>query len=232
MSTPPVPTTTQDRPGSEARAERRPSEPTPPAQVLPPSGSDRAARAADADLLVDIPQLSVDELALEVESSLVLNRVKLDAKGLQVGLFLKADLEHVVQLAQERSERHEGGWLRRQRGADVDRVRSGLRELLGAARDAEPAPAAAEEARQERPRARDEDGAEQAGRDRQNGNGTRPHTGRHAAAQGAVAAGLTAAGLAGGALLEARVKPSRKLHIPRRRSRAQVLRDELAKRLP
>jgi hypothetical protein len=229
MSTPPVPTTTPDRPGSQPRAERRPSDHTPQAQVLPPSGTDRAA---DADLLVDIPQLSVDELALEVESSLVLNRVKLDAKGLQVGLFLKADLEHVVQLAQERSERHEGGRLRRQRGAEVDRVRSGLRELLGAAREQEPALAAADEGRREPPRARDDDAMEDEERHHQDGNGTRPHAGRHSAAQGAVAAGLTAAGLAGGALLEARVKPSRKLHIPRRRTRAQVIRDEIAKRLP
>jgi hypothetical protein len=201
------------------------STPTMPTQVLPPSGADRAE---DADLLLDIPQLSVEELALEVESSLVLKRVKLDAKGLQVGVFLKADLEHALQVVQERSERHEGGRLRRQRGGDIDRVRSGLRELLGAAREQEPAPAAADE----RPRASDDDGAEEAEPHRHDGNGARPHAGRHSAAQGVMAAGLTAAGLAGGALLEARVKPSRKLHIPRRRTRARVIRDELVKRLP
>jgi hypothetical protein len=201
-----------------------PTMPTP--QVLPPSGADRAE---DADLLLDIPQLSVEELALEVESSLVLKRVKLDAKGLQVGVFLKADLEHVLQAVQERSERHEGGRLRRQRGGEVDRVRSGLRELLGAAREQEPAPATADE----RPRASDEDApAEGAEPHRHDGNGARPHAGRHSAAQGVMAAGLTAAGLAGGALLEARVKPSRKLHIPRRRTRARVIRDEFVKRLP
>jgi hypothetical protein len=229
MSTPPMPTTKPDRPGTEPRAERRPSDAAPHAEVLPPAGSDRAA---DTDLLVDIPQLSVDELALEVESSLVLNRVKLDAKGLQVGLFLKADLEHVLQMVQERSDRHEGGRSRRQRGGDVDRVRSGLRELLGAAREQAPAPPATEEPRQEPPREADDQDGQGGERHGHGGNGAHPHAGRHAAAQGAMAAGLTAAGLAGGALLEARVKPSRKLHIPRRRTRAQVVRDELVKRLP
>ena len=66
---------------------------------------------------------------------------------------------------------------------------------------------------------------------------------RHAVAQGAKAAGLTAAGLAGGALLESRIKRSsklagklpklpRNLPLPRRRSRAQIIRDEVLKRLP
>ncbi len=187
---------------------------------VPTTKPDRPARDADADLVVDIPQLSVDELALELESSLVLKRVKLDAKGLQVGVYLNADLDLVRLLVEQRSGRSEGGGSRWQRGPDVDRVRTGLRELLSGARETEPRPAEAEQAHER---------GEQEGHD---GNGARPHAARHAAAQGAMAAGLTAAGLAGGALLEARAKPSRKLHIPRRRSRAQVIRVELVKRLP
>jgi hypothetical protein len=211
MSTPSVPTTKPDRPAADPRPERRPSETaTTPPQVLPASPADRAA---DADLLVDIPQLVVDELTLELESSLVLNRLKLDAKGLQLGVFVKADLEHVQEMVQQRSGRQ-------------DRPRTGLRELLSGTREQEPRPAAAEQPAQE-PEPGDEHQGEQHDHD---GNGS--HPARQAAVQGAVAAGLTAAGLAGGALLEARVKPSRKLHIPRRRTRAQAFRDELVKRLP
>ena len=40
-------------------------------------------RTVDADFLVDVPQLSVEELTLELEASVGLSRVKLDAKGLQ-----------------------------------------------------------------------------------------------------------------------------------------------------
>jgi len=217
MSTPSVPTTRPDRPAADPRPERRPSEAaaTPP-QVLPASSADRTA---EADLLVDVPQLAVDELTLELESSLVLNRLKLDAKGLQLGVFVKADLEHVQEMVQRRSGRQ-------------DRARTGLRELLSGTREQEPRPVAAEQPAQEPERGDDQDGHQGERHDQHDHDGNGSHPARHAAAQGAVAAGLTAAGIAGGALLEARVKPSRKLHIPRRRTRAQVIRDELVKRLP
>ena len=78
----------------------------PTTKVLPPS---RADREADADLLVDIPQLSADELALEVESTPELSRVKVDAKGLQSGVFVRADLEPVLRIMHERSQRQGGG---------------------------------------------------------------------------------------------------------------------------
>jgi hypothetical protein len=204
----------------------------------------------DADLLIDVPQLSVEDLALELEASLVLNRVKLDAKGLDASLFLKANFDSLRALAPQGSETQG----QRPRGTDVMRVRTGLRELLGATRDAyrdlsdrdvqrqlRDVHASAREAHErvttsEEP-AHESRGADENGRgSERNGDAGRPHAIRerlkHAAGQGAKAAGLTAAGLAGGALLEARTKPSRKLPIPRRRNRAQVLWDDITSRLP
>jgi hypothetical protein len=223
-----------------------------------PAPSDRAV---DADLLVDIPQLVVEDLALELEASLVLNRVKLDAKGLDAGLFLKANFDSLRALAQRGSEGSEGSVVegerasRSPRGSDLMRVRTGLRELLGTTRDAyrdlsdrevqrqlRGVHASAQEAHDrvasDEP-ARETSGDDDDGRDRDGdraGDGGRSHAVRerlrHAAGQGVKAVGLTVAGLAGGALLEARTKPSRKLPIPRRRSRAQVVRDEITRRLP
>jgi hypothetical protein len=189
----------------------------------------------------------------------VLNRVKLDAKGLDAGLFLKANFDSLRAFAQrgsEGTEAEEGRASESPRGSDVMRVRTGLRELLGATRDAyrdlsdrdvqrqlRDVHASAREAHDRvttsdepalEPNGADEDGRE-TGRDR-NGDAERPHAVRerlrHAAGQGVKAAGLTAAGLAGGALLESRSKRSRKLPIPRRRNRAQVVRDEITRRLP
>jgi hypothetical protein len=220
-----------------------------------PAPSDRAV---DADLLVDIPQLVVEDLALELEASLVLNRVKLDAKGLDAGLFLKANFDSLRALAQRGSEGQvvegERG-SRSPRGSDIMRVRTGLRELLGTTRDAyrdlsdrevqrqlRDVHASAQEAHDRvasddpaRETSGDDDDGRESDRDRA-GDGGRPHAVqerlRHAAGQGVKAVGLTVAGLAGGALLESRTKPSRKLPIPRRRSRAQVVRDEITRRLP
>jgi hypothetical protein len=197
-------------------------------------------RTVDADFLVDVPQLSVEELTLELEASVGLSRVKLDAKGLQAGLYLKADFENLQALAQKRAGSH-------------GPVRSGLRELLSGTRDViehvTPSDHAEDQAQDHRSHDHDHD---QSG-NRAGAQETRQRV-RHAVGQGAKAAGLTAAGLAGGALLEARVKPSSKLPrnlpnlpklpqlpqllqlpqlpLPRRRSRAQILRDEFIKRLP
>jgi hypothetical protein len=192
-------------------------------------------RTVDADLLVDVPQLSVEELTLELEASVGLSRLKLDAKGLQAGLYLKGDFENLQALAQKRSGSH-------------GPVRSGLRELLSGTREViehvTPSDDAEDQAQDRRSTGHDHD---------QHGNGEGAHDTRqrvrHAVGQGAKAAGLTAAGLAGGALLEARVHPTsklprqlpklpqlpqlpRNLPLPRRRSRAQILRDEFLKRLP
>jgi hypothetical protein len=188
-------------------------------------------RTVDADFLVDVPQLSVEELTLELEASVGLSRVKLDAKGLQAGLYLKADFENLQALAQKRSGSH-------------GPVRSGLRELLSGTRDViehvTPSDHAEDQAQDHRSHDHDHD---QSG-NRAGAQETRQRV-RHAVGQGAKAAGLTAAGLAGGVLLETHVKPSSKLPrklpqlpqlpqlpLPRRRSRAQILRDEFLKRLP
>jgi hypothetical protein len=190
-------------------------------------------RTVDADFLVDVPQLSVEELTLELEASVGLSRVKLDAKGLQAGLYLKADFENLQALAQKRSGSH-------------GPVRSGLRELLSGTRDVIEHVTPSDHAEDQ---AQDDHDHDQSG-NRAGAQETRQRV-RHAVGQGAKAAGLTAAGLAGGALLEARVKPSSKLPrnlpklpqlpqllqlpqlpLPRRRSRAQILRDEFIKRLP
>jgi hypothetical protein len=190
-------------------------------------------RTVDADFLVDVPQLSVEELTLELEASVGLSRVKLDAKGLQAGLYLKADFENLQALAQKRSGSH-------------GPVRSGLRELLSGTRDVIEHVTPSDHAEDQ---AQDDHDHDQSG-NRAGAHETRQRV-RHAVGQGAKAAGLTAAGLAGGALLEARVKPSSKLPrnlpklpqlpqllqlpqlpLPRRRSRAQILRDEFIKRLP
>jgi hypothetical protein len=193
-------------------------------------------RTVDADFLVDVPQLSVEELTLELEASVGLSRVKLDAKGLQAGLYLKADFENLQALAQKRSGSH-------------GPVRSGLRELLSGTRDVIEHVTPSDHAEDQ---AQDDHDHDQSG-NRAGAQETRQRV-RHAVGQGAKAAGLTAAGLAGGVLLETHVKPSSKLPrnlpnlpklpqlpqllqlpqlpLPRRRSRAQILRDEFIKRLP
>jgi hypothetical protein len=71
------------------------------AAAMPASGS---SREADADVVVDVPQLSVDELNLELHAP-ILEQVKLEAKGLQVGLFAKVGLDNVVAIAGKRPAR-------------------------------------------------------------------------------------------------------------------------------
>lgn len=217
MSTPTVPTKPDTPP---VRPEKREA----PAPEVLPAGQDD--RAVDADLLLDIPQLSVEELSLDLDASLLLNHVKVDAKGLEAGIYLRADFGHLAALAGPGARGGRGGF--RPRTADMTRMRSGLRELLGGP-DAEQPRAAAEPPEREEREPQHGDARRNGHDAHEAGAGDRV---RHAVAQGAKAAGLTAAGLAGGALLESRVKPSRKLHIPRRRTRARFLRDELAKRLP
>lgn len=283
MSTPPVPTK-PDVSTAEPGAERRQSDaPAPRAGAFPQPGTRAAAprgdrggerreptpqvrgpapsdRAVDADLLIDIPQLSVDELTLELEASLLLNRVKLDAKGLEAGLFIKANFDRLAALRQLGSRTSFGSVPHRQQGSDSTRARTGLRELLGATRDAyrdlsdrdveqqpQDVPASApgasahgttqdEPTRKPQPEGGGGTDEGESGH-RHNGDGGRSHPirerARHAVGQGVKAVGLTAAGLAGGALLESRTKPSRKLPIPRRRKGARrAIGDAIAKRLP
>ena len=219
-------------------AGRGDAQPQPDAEPLAAPLSDRAV---DADLLIDVPQLTVEELALELDASLLLNHVKLDAKGLEAKLYMKANADRIVALTRKGSQRNETESENRRRGSDALRVRTGLRELLGATREAyrdlsdsdvqeqlRDVHASAREAYEhvtssDEPAREEDDG----------GHGGSARTARHAVTQGVKAAGLTAAGLAGGALLESRTgMSSRTLPIPRRRSRMQAVRDKIGKRLP
>lgn len=214
MSTPSVPITQHSAPRPDEQREA-------PAPGVPPSAA-TDDRAMDADLLLDIPQLSVEELSLELNASVLLDHVKLEAKGLETRLYLRADFGSLAALAGH-GEREQRG--RRSRAARMALSRGALRGRLAApaARPPQPAPEPPEtDERDEHARRNGHDEGAHDARERV----------RHAVAQGAKAAGLTAAGFAGAALLDSRVKPSRKLHIPRRRTRARFLRDELAKRLP
>jgi hypothetical protein len=238
-------------PRGSSPGERRDPSPQPPERA--PSD-----RPADGDLLIDIPQLSVEELTLELDASLLLNRVKLDAKNLEAGLYAKASFEHLVALAQMRRDHSLEHTARRQQRADMTRARTGLRRLLGARRDAcrdlsdsdveQQLRGVHESAREahERVTSQDEptrepqhngDGGQHVGESehRHNGDGPSSDSVRermgHAVAQGAKAAGLTAAGLAGGVLLESRSKPSRKLSSLRRRKRLRAIPGAIAKRL-
>jgi hypothetical protein len=77
-------------------AETRPGVPLP---ASPPVASGAAAdRTQDADVLLDVSRLTVDELTLELQASVALDHVKLDAKGLDASLFLKGSLENLVAL--------------------------------------------------------------------------------------------------------------------------------------
>jgi hypothetical protein len=169
-------------------------------------GSAPSDRAVDADLLIDIPKLSVEELSLELDASLLLNRVKLDAKGLEAGLYAKANFDNVTGLT------HQGPGT--PLGTDPSRDVSVQRQLQGGHASAREAYA--------RFTTQDEPARERPVRERA----------RQALTRGAKAAGLTAAGLAAGVLLESHSKPSRKLSILGRRNRARAVRDATAKRLP
>ena len=206
MSTTPVST----RPDSSG-AQPEPRSPAPPLkQAQEPAPSERAV---EADLLVDIPQLSVDELTLELEASMLLNTVRLEAKGLELGLYLRADFDRLAELAGS------GSGSRPRRSARQHRdVRAGLAGLLGDGGHGGDG----------------SDGdADHSGSQSRNGQ-SHParERARHAVSQGVKAAGLTAAGLAGGALLESRTKPSLKLQLPRRHKGVRALRDAITDRLP
>jgi hypothetical protein len=163
MSTSPVPTKPDTQPAPERRPNGAPARHEGgAAQAPPPIPADRTI---DADLLIDVAQLSVEELTLELDATLLLDSVKLGAKGLDAALFVKADFEPLQAFAQRHAAHagHDDGRSKRVRDA-------------------------------------------------------------------AKAAGLAAAGVAGGAVLNS--KPWRLLPVPRRRSRLDIVRDEIVKRLP
>lgn len=226
--------TSRERSSMVERRGPAPSTPPAPPPSAAPDGEPSSDRAVDADLLVDIPKLTVEELNLELEAALVLRRIKLDAKGLDAEVFLKSNFGNLAALAAGRSSDDDD--VGTVRGGGAGRVRSSLRELLGSAhdsyRDIEPQLGAVHEPDDDADEPDADDGAEggeDTGGDGASGVGERAV---RAARQGAKAVGLTAAGVAGGALLESTLKPSHRLPLPRRRNRAQALLHDIQRRLP
>jgi hypothetical protein len=179
-------------------------------------------RTEEADLLLDVTQLTVDEITLEVQASVGLDHVKLDAKGLDASLFLKASLDNLVAL-----RTHPASGRRSEPVA-----RAGLRRMARAlpsaerVRDDQPAdtdrPDSASD--DERPATRDDD----------DGIGAVLEDVRRRAAtvakQGGKAASVAVAGAAGGALLESKFGPRRRRgpRLPRMLSRRSGVQDLLS----
>ena len=240
MSTTPLSTKPDDQRRTEQEPPRREepparesasaSEPLEQAAAVHPSD-----RAVDADLLLDIPQLAVEQLTLELDAALVLNSVRLDAKGLETGVYLKADLDLLRMLVQKNMEGPQRQPAAGARGSSTrHREATGvLRELLdfsrSAYRDLSERRAPQQLGQGDAPQS---EGTDAGGHEKPDDGEATLDRARHVAKEGVKAAGMTAAGLAGGALLESRLKPTRKLPLPRRRNRAQAIGHEIVKRLP
>jgi hypothetical protein len=158
---------------------------------------DPATAGRDADVLLDIPRLEVDELALELEATTLLRHVRLEVKDLQLGLLLRADVERLADLAWARSHDAPAG---RRTGGRLASATYG--RLFGAERE-RPQLGSGTDGREEE----SEGTEEQPDQAREAQSGPRL---RHIAKEGGKAAAAAAAGLAGGALVEARLQPLRK----------------------
>jgi hypothetical protein len=115
----------------------------PPQQQVPRAS---AGPGAEGDIVVDIPQLAVDELNVELHAP-ILDQVKLEAKALNVGLFAKIELANVVALTGKRPAssppdiegRAEPSGGADERAPDEKRiagVREELRDLADSAKEA------------------------------------------------------------------------------------------------
>jgi hypothetical protein len=200
--------------------------------------------AEEADVLVDIPRLQVQELALELEASRVLNRIRLDVKDLELGLLLKADLDQLVELAdrREHDEPHHRRGVVRQGGrltsAAYERLfGGGGRPQLGSGDDDEPVEAEQARTQGEQARTQGEQPGPQGEQPRPHGEQRHgrsddderardgaPSRAARIAREGGKAVTVAAAGLAGGALLRPKIEPLRKrvpeLPAPLRRESA------------
>jgi hypothetical protein len=178
-------------------------------------------RTEEADLLLDVTQLTVDEITLEVEASVGLDHVKLDAKGLDASLFLKASLDNLVALRTHAASGRRSGPV----------ARAGLRRMARALPSAERA--GDEAADTDRPDAASDDDRP-ATRDDDDGIGAVLEDVRRRAAtvakQGGKAASVAVAGAAGGALLESKFGPRRRRgpRLPRMLSRRSGVQDLLS----
>jgi hypothetical protein len=170
--------------------------------------------AEEADVLVDIPRLQVQELAVELEASRLLNRLRLDVKDLELGLLLKADLDQLTEFA----VRREGGEPRHRRGvvrqggrltsAAYERLfGGGGRPQLDSGDEEEPVEAEQRRSEGEQPRPQ---GERQQTDEEDRERGDSPSRASRIAKEGGKAVAVAAAGVAGGALLRPKVEPLRK----------------------
>jgi hypothetical protein len=88
-----------ERPQSPSR-EELPDASDPETVTARPRWSAPRSLAERSDVVVDASHLNVEELALEVEGDLGIKHLRLDTKGLEAQLFLKADLANVVALVE------------------------------------------------------------------------------------------------------------------------------------
>jgi hypothetical protein len=178
-----------------------------PVTAVPLEQQERVNRLGEsADVLADIPHARLEQLSIELEATSVVERLKLDVTGLELGLLLKADLDNLAGMTAPRGGggggrpgRAEGlvGGLRRLAPALGGGERTPLPETIeGQARMPAEPPA--------------DTGADPGASARA---GDRPRTsGRaaHLARRGSKGAAIAAAGAAGGALLESWLEQLRK----------------------
>ncbi len=197
----------------EAAAE--PAQPVEPVEGAARPRGEVPRGAEEADVLVDIPRLRVQDLAVELEASRLLNRLRVDVKDLELGLLLKADLDQVAEIAARREgdePRHRRGVVRqggRLTSAAYERLfGGGGRPQLDSGDEDEPVEAEQRRPEGEQPRPPGEQQSRGADDDRDRGES--PSRASRIAKEGGKAVALAAAGLAGGALLRPKVEPLRK----------------------
>jgi hypothetical protein len=93
-----------DRPQSSSQ-HALPESGEPEAVTARPRWSQPRGMAERSDVVVDASHLAVDELSLEIEGDLGIKHLRLDTKGLEAQLFLKADLGNVVSLVETAGRR-------------------------------------------------------------------------------------------------------------------------------
>jgi hypothetical protein len=89
------------------RAAASPSQASPEAAPAPTTPRWSQARRVPerSDVVVDASHLTVDELSVELEGDMGIKHLRLETKGLEAQLFLKADLENVVALVDSAGRR-------------------------------------------------------------------------------------------------------------------------------
>jgi len=93
-----------DRPQSQAQ-EAWSGADEPETATARPRWSQPRSMAERSDVVVDASHVAVDELSLEIEGDLGIKHLRLDTKGLEAQLFLKADLGNLVSLVETAGRR-------------------------------------------------------------------------------------------------------------------------------